>query len=915
MRFRSKGKTSPHTEGNEASSSNSGDRKVKKMSLTQLTQHNRKRLVGVIATICTIAFCLTKSTSVQDLYFHITGLEALDTHSTTSHTEIELDAFLNSKTQRSRGSSPYLIKGWRDKQRQLGYSIEKLLSSLSQEKFDQNFGNYTQYVKNQFVQPFEHRGEKCIAPAGSLQNIMKASEDNILFFTNDKESPDFINHLRTLYEHPGYLNYSDAGKSFHVFSLMVKGSYHGFHKHDEAHIQQVHGRKMWWLLPPETPTPPKDNPCTFLNRNSRIPNGKLLMILQEEGDTMFIPPNWWHATCALDDWTLAIGMQKGSPHKYKQKFDVIPQPYVKRNANGVSVTEFEKKHPMPWKGSYNFYQRLSNCGITFNSAHSDSWKWFDGDLNKYYNELIGSDSKRNPNEIKTYAVHRWLGEDRSTLTHYKLILDTILAHTNGQNLNVLDAGCGLGAGLMWFETNGPKSMKLTGHTISTEQLEFINNLPRHKFDAVLKSYDDLEDYKDGFDVIYSIEAFIHSPNERKTLENWSKALKENGIIVIIDDFLNVGVDKTDADIELFSKSWMANVLQSTGGLNDIAERFGLNLVLDRDLGSEYQVNKRNYRNKLPMIAPTEAKNHQGWLGSMMRQQLMIQGKITYRLIVLQKQGFKSVETSRFFNEQNSCASVPSVSPGEEVLKIDPIYAEHKTGADKNGGSSMKCISGWYCCGMGYAWWENINKSRTHNTGYLKLDKKLFGDYMDKMTDHLNQFYGQLPSNIRGKFLDIGGTGSVSSGMRKVTSKFSHFSGPFDYWVLDADSAAKSVDNALHCDMSDCPIARDCEFDVTFSHTVLEHTPYPWKAFDEIARITKTGGLTMHVVPFSYQYHATPDDNFRFSHKALTSLLEDRGFSVLDVGYDVCTKPENVLKNNIDEHFDTIWLTYVIGVKK
>ena len=151
-------------------------------------------------------------------------------------------------------------------------------------------------------------------------------------------------------------------------------------------------------------------------------------------------------------------------------------------------------------------------------------------------------------------------------------------------------------------------------------------------------------------------------------------------------------------------------------------------------------------------------------------------------------------------------------------------------------------------------------------------------------------------------------------MTKVTSKFAHFAGPFDYWILDSDTAAKELENALHCDMANCPEAASCEFDVTFSHTVLEHSARPWKVFDEIARMTKKGGLTMHVVPFSYQYHATPDDNYRFSHKALISLLEDRGFEVLDVGYDICTKPEKVLKNHIDEHYDVVWLTYVVGKK-
>jgi len=115
-------------------------------------------------------------------------------------------------------------------------------------------------------------------------------------------------------------------------------------------------------------------------------------------------------------------------------------------------------------------------------------------------------------------------------------------------------------------------------------------------------------------------------------------------------------------------------------------------------------------------------------------------------------------------------------------------------------------------------------------------------------------------------------------------------------------------------MENCPEAPSCEYDVTFSHTVLKHVSRPWDAFDDIGRVTKKEGLTAHVVPISYQYHATTDDNFRFSHKGLESLLEDRGFTVLDVGYDICTKPENVLKKNIDEHFDTIWLVYVIAQK-
>ena len=171
-------------------------------------------------------------------------------------------------------------------------------------------------------------------------------------------------------------------------------------------------------------------------------------------------------------------------------------------------------------------------------------------------------------------------------------------------------------------------------SISSEQLGFINKLPSHNFKALLKSYDNLDQYK--LNVIYSIEAFIHSPNEYNTLKAWSKALEANGIIVIIDDFLSVGVDKKSDDIQLFAKSWMWNVIRTTSSLAAIAEKYDLELLMDRDLGSEYQINKLNYGNRLPDISPTAEKSHQGWLGSGMRRKLMLEGKITYRMVVFQK---------------------------------------------------------------------------------------------------------------------------------------------------------------------------------------------------------------------------------------------------------------------------------------
>ena len=116
---------------------------------------------------------------------------------------------------------------------------------------------------------------------------------------------------------------------------------------------------------------------------------------------------------------------------------------------------------------------------------------------------------------------------------------------------------------------------------------------------------------------------------------------------------------------------------------------------------------------------------------------------------------------------------------------------------------------------------------------MKLPRELFGHYLTSFSKHLTEFYTTYPANYpggkeKGVFLDIGGTGSVAAGMTQVTSKFANFAGPLDYWVLDSDQDAKKLNNAVVCDIDDCQEAADCAYDVTFSHTVLEHAARPWK---------------------------------------------------------------------------------------
>jgi 2-polyprenyl-3-methyl-5-hydroxy-6-metoxy-1,4-benzoquinol methylase len=97
---------------------------------------------------------------------------------------------------------------------------------------------------------------------------------------------------------------------------------------------------------------------------------------------------------------------------------------------------------------------------TTTSAGKKDWTWFDGDLNAHYNSLE-KDHKLDPNKIGDYAVHRWLGEKRSTEEHYAFLHAVVSMHHHrhpNSALNVLDAGCGLGSGLMWMERKQPKAI-------------------------------------------------------------------------------------------------------------------------------------------------------------------------------------------------------------------------------------------------------------------------------------------------------------------------------------------------------------------------------------------------------------------------------------------------------------------------
>lgn len=127
--------------------------------------------------------------------------------------------------------------------------------------------------------------------------------DACLIFENDFQP---VHHaLRGTFEVPQLLEEVHGAP---VFSAGRVNTGIGFHRHNEAWLAQLRGRKAWFLLPPSSPRPAVLPPWWYLDAR---PHGLRFCVL-EPGEVLFLPANWWHATWNLEEFTVAVGWEGGA---------------------------------------------------------------------------------------------------------------------------------------------------------------------------------------------------------------------------------------------------------------------------------------------------------------------------------------------------------------------------------------------------------------------------------------------------------------------------------------------------------------------------------------------------------------------------------------------------------------------------
>lgn len=100
-----------------------------------------------------------------------------------------------------------------------------------------------------------------------------------------------------------------------------------------------------------------------------------------------------------------------------------------------------------------------------------------------------------------------------------------------------------------------------------------------------------------------------------------------------------------------------------------------------------------------------------------------------------------------------------------------------------------------------------------------------------------------------------------------------------YTGLDIETA-RVYDTTIQPDVTwngvTMPFANE-QFDCAFGTEVLEHCPEPEVVLKEVYRVLKPGGVLFFTVPFLWNLHETPYDEYRYTPFALERHLKNAGF--------------------------------------
>ncbi|WP_338815500.1 glycosyltransferase (plasmid) [Bernardetia sp. Wsw4-3y2] len=264
---------------------------------------------------------------------------------------------------------------------------------------------------------------------------------------------------------------------------------------------------------------------------------------------------------------------------------------------------------------------------------------------------------------------------------------------------------------------------------------------------------------------------------------------------------------------------------------------------------------------------------------------------------------KYLELPNWFGQTVSAdmALFTILSSKGNIIKVDgkmSVYRKHKMGytntdfvkntLHQNRIALMRKLDNY----LNYQHQEKINKVIQHHKEELMKnisDSNEFDPFLNPpfTEENLDRYYTRksileaLTSYItefKGHFLDVG------CGKMPYKNYIIQNSLVEQYVGLDIEEAIQ-YDEKIKADFTwdgiNMPFS-DASFDSAMATEVLEHCPEPEIVLKELHRVLKPHGLFFFTVPFLWNLHEAPHDEYRYTPWALERHIKNSGFSYVEI---------------------------------
>lgn len=128
----------------------------------------------------------------------------------------------------------------------------------------------------------------------------------------------------------------------------------------------------------------------------------------------------------------------------------------------------------------------------------------------------------------------------------------------------------------------------------------------------------------------------------------------------------------------------------------------------------------------------------------------------------------------------------------------------------------------------------------------------------------------------------------------------------DYLVLNPEYG--------HPPIEELPETFSNRFGLAIMVSVFEHVENPYIVSDAIFKLMKPGGYLFNSTPFLFPYHPSPEDNFRYSPKALERIHRSSGFEYLEGGFHATFRSaEGIGDTNPERYLDPQAMSFTFAL--